>query len=383
MYYAPNGHINADKVLDFYYRYQAWFKELPWEMRMVDEDSTPAHVLMLHMTYHNCVFQLFGILFNIRFTKSDIRPKDICKQAARSVSELLRIYRRNYTLRRSALMMVHILMWTCMTHLHGLPDAESAEIVVQGMEDFKVLADNHPIGLENITIIQEHAEKQKKSLPSEAAQVVAWALDKLSIPEIITEDRESSASSLELPSKGGMNLAEYRPSITAPDLIGTEAPGASLNHPYPASSMVHEAATIGGPSFPASYPIHISHPESSSLHWAPVHDFHHPQAPVAALTAGMLGLSDMLAAHDYERLQRAGFIRAPECERYQPLDPAFYAANDGHRPYMYSDGPQPQYGIRDQAETSKPQMSGSDLGNVPGEYAGRMRDQWYNANRGN
>lgn len=47
MYYAPNSHINADKVLDCYNRYQFWYKTLPPKMQVIEEDATLPHVLVL------------------------------------------------------------------------------------------------------------------------------------------------------------------------------------------------------------------------------------------------------------------------------------------------------------------------------------------------
>lgn len=375
MYYAPNSHINADKVLDCYNRYQFWYKTLPPKMQVIEEDATLPHVLVLHMTYHNCIYQLFAVLLNIRFTKSDIRPENIGKRAAKAVSDLLKIYRRNYTLRRSALMMTHILVWTCMTHLHGLPDADYAENLDHEMTDLKIMSENHPFALENITIIQEHAEKLDKVLPPRAAQVVSSVLDHSPIPESSRVSGTSSSGNLP---HGGMERDVYRPPMAASSMVGSENSAASMDQPYSAPSMVSEAGTEGAQSFAGPYVTHMAHPGPDPLNWAPFHDFDPAQAPVAAPTAGMLGLSDMLAENDYERLHRAGFMRPPQGERYQLLNAGFYAAaNDGHRPYLHPEGLHPHYSLRSPGETDKQEMSESGLENVTEGYGGIMRQQWY------
>jgi hypothetical protein len=102
MFFAPKERLTSSKLLDCYHKYQAWYGRLPASICVDAKKESEPHVLVLQyvwtilvlangtnttrsMLYWTIIVHLFRPLLKVDLIHSDIRPRDICVDAANKV----------------------------------------------------------------------------------------------------------------------------------------------------------------------------------------------------------------------------------------------------------------------------------------------------------
>ncbi|KAH9876317.1 hypothetical protein J1614_004196 [Plenodomus biglobosus] len=164
MYFAPRERLTSSKLQNCYERYQAWYKQLPAALTLDGKEQPEPHVLMLHMLYFTIIVHLFRPLLKVNLVHSEVRPRDICIDAANTVSRIVKIYRSFYDFRVAHLAIPHVLLSVCIVHLLYSKDNEvSRQNLVDGLQGLEDLHECHYFGARCFRII--HALSQHWDLP--------------------------------------------------------------------------------------------------------------------------------------------------------------------------------------------------------------------------
>ncbi|KAM4061174.1 putative nitrate assimilation regulatory protein nirA [Hirsutella rhossiliensis] len=95
---TPNGQFGTGEVMAVYTKCLDWYEGF-FSLLKTDGSDTP-FVLFIHMYYQFCLLCLFRPLANLVLADSDVRPREICLQAAQSILALSQSYSRLFTLGR-------------------------------------------------------------------------------------------------------------------------------------------------------------------------------------------------------------------------------------------------------------------------------------------
>ncbi|KAF2086168.1 hypothetical protein K490DRAFT_44859, partial [Saccharata proteae CBS 121410] len=184
MFFANKETIQQRWLMRFNTRLEEWYRTLPEMLRIPGDLQNPTNrgpilpnVLLLHAMFHTCTLQLFSFSIEAPFSveprclDTDQRPDEICRRSAANITELVKVYRRDWTVRRTSIALVHSLLWACFTHIADLPSPHAARYLVEGMYDLRHMAENHPIAGEGIMIIWLRSEKLHKKLPDSALRI--------------------------------------------------------------------------------------------------------------------------------------------------------------------------------------------------------------------
>ena len=116
------------------------------------------------MFYHTIIVHLFRPMLKVELIHSDIRPRDICMDAANKVSGIVRIYRSIYGLRTAHLLIPHILLTISVVHLLYSKDCKIAyQNLVEGLQSLEEVQICHYFGARSFRII--HALSKTWNLP--------------------------------------------------------------------------------------------------------------------------------------------------------------------------------------------------------------------------
>ncbi|KAM4056414.1 nitrate assimilation regulatory protein nirA [Hirsutella rhossiliensis] len=96
--HTPNGRFDTAEVMAVYTECLDWYEGF-FSLPKTGGSDTP-FVLFIHMYYQFCLLCLFRPLANLVLADSDVRPREICLQAADSILTLSQSYSRLFTLRR-------------------------------------------------------------------------------------------------------------------------------------------------------------------------------------------------------------------------------------------------------------------------------------------
>ncbi|XP_044720090.1 nitrate assimilation regulatory protein nirA [Hirsutella rhossiliensis] len=96
--HTPNGRFDTAEVMAVYTECLDWYEGF-FSLPKTGGSDTP-FVLFIHMYYQFCLLCLFRPLANLVLADSDVRPREICLQAADSILTLSQPYSRLFTLRR-------------------------------------------------------------------------------------------------------------------------------------------------------------------------------------------------------------------------------------------------------------------------------------------
>lgn len=164
MYFAPRERLTSTKLQNCYERYQAWYKQLPPALILEGKERPEPHVLVLHMLYFTIIVHLFRPLLKVNLIHSEVRPRDICIDAANTVSRIVTIYRSLYDFRFAHLPIPHVLLSVCIVHLLYSKDNKiSRQNLVDGLQGLEDLHKCHYFGARCFRII--HTLSQHWDLP--------------------------------------------------------------------------------------------------------------------------------------------------------------------------------------------------------------------------
>jgi hypothetical protein len=121
-------------------------------------------LIVYSMLYYTIIVHLFRPMLKVELIHSDIRPRDICIDAANKVSGIIRIYRSMYGLRTAHLLIPHMLLTTCVVHLLYSRDSKVAyQNLVEGLQSLEEVQVCHYFGARSFRII--HSLSKTWNLP--------------------------------------------------------------------------------------------------------------------------------------------------------------------------------------------------------------------------
>ncbi|EAT87310.2 hypothetical protein SNOG_04919 [Parastagonospora nodorum SN15] len=321
MFFAPKERLTSTKLLDCYHRYQDWAK---WP-----EAARAA--------YFSAAVDLIH---------SDVRPRDICVEAANKVSELVRTYRKFYDFRVAHLAIPHILLSVCIVHLlYSKDNKTSYKNLVDGLQGLEDLHECHYFGARSFRILHTLATTWNLPWPEELH-------DSKLMPRSSLENSHGATSPPDepllivpntVPTTGlrvGQNLSEWpttnanrreslsmfsnqslqlatHPAIARPGSVSvSQHPSPAVAHPPPHSYNPYAQYTQS-----ISVPPNVSAPVTSpnaetaeTLFWNPIPGMPGPILPRNTYPQiSPMGLDTMLQAPDMgDRLVRDGFKMSEE-----------------------------------------------------------------------
>jgi len=86
--------------------------------------------------YHNCIIHLFRPFLRVFFVQNTKPPREICTEAAITVSELMKLYSRTYSMRRAYFVIVHSSMSAVIIHLVNISAQNSSTAMAVEAADY-------------------------------------------------------------------------------------------------------------------------------------------------------------------------------------------------------------------------------------------------------
>ncbi|KAK3080667.1 hypothetical protein LTS18_014268 [Coniosporium uncinatum] len=212
MFFAPSQIISGSILLEEYEKYLNWFNRLP---NLVSKtDGAPPHVLCLHMYYHAAVLLLFRPFLKAEFTKSDISPRNMCRTAANTISDLFAQHKMLYGLASLYTFQLHCLLTACTIHIINLPTIASTKRLATACESFQGLVQRNEWASGSINILKGLVQKWKIILPKEVEQELFRNSETLSDFDFFTH--EAFNPSLYNPGQSGGQAEIMRPEKRGP-----------------------------------------------------------------------------------------------------------------------------------------------------------------------
>ena len=120
------------------------------------------------MYYHFAVLLLFRPLINFRIIGSEVRPRDICSQAARAIHALFESYAQLYSLKWTPTFLPDFVLTSSVTHLaigildaqnnladtHTTLEPQTTEAVRKGIVGLAEMAFSHPFAEQALNILR-------------------------------------------------------------------------------------------------------------------------------------------------------------------------------------------------------------------------------------
>ncbi|KAH7025325.1 fungal-specific transcription factor domain-containing protein [Macrophomina phaseolina] len=165
MFFAPSRTITGSLLLEEYNKYTQWSAKLPAAVTSVEK--APPHVISLHMYYHAAVLLLFRPFLNARFAESNLSPREVCRQAANTVSTLFAHHLQLYGLNGILTFQIHCLLSACTIHMIKLPSISAADHLAAACNSFQDLVRMNDWATGSLNIIRSLVQKWKIILPLE------------------------------------------------------------------------------------------------------------------------------------------------------------------------------------------------------------------------
>jgi hypothetical protein len=297
------------------------------------------------MFYHTIIVHLFRPMLKVELMHSDIRPRDICIDAANKVSGIIRIYRSLYGLRTAHLIIPHTLLTICVVHLLYSRESKIAyQNLVEGLKSLEEVQVCHYFGarsfriiyalsktwnlpwpeeLRNSALLPKHNANQPHettSPPSDPLLFAPSTANHIRNPKLgaLSQGGDSQRrGSLSMFAPGSMQLATHlatsRPSSVA---SASHVQSPSVRH-APQSSFIPGMAHSQFP-YTNIPPVSVSMPTvgatsmtdaAESMFWTPIAGMPAPILPRANYAQlSPMGLGNLLHAGDMDdRLGRDGF----------------------------------------------------------------------------
>jgi len=303
------------------------------------------------MLYFTMIVHLFRPMLKVNLIHSDVRPRDICIDAANTVSKIVRIYRSFYDFRVAHLTIPHILLNICIVHLlYSRDNQVSRQNLSEGLKGLEDLHECHYFGARSFRIIHSLSQHWDLPFPEEhqhsklilrrntdpcsvnsppadpllvAPNTVPKTAHKLGIHIPYSphdHHNPTRRESLSVFGQSHLSLAQHsiptRPSSTVstqhlPSPAVGHIPMQSYSAPIPLTSFPYSQpmSTVTADTVSTSDTSPVSSSAADSLFWTPIpglpgpilprNNYQHPSA---------MGVEPMLQSSDMgERLGRDGF----------------------------------------------------------------------------
>lgn len=269
MFFAPKERLTSQKLLDCYYKYQAWYRKLPVSLGIEGNKEPQPHILTLQyvqqpsvffslslscpkvnkahsMFYYTIIIHLFRPLLKVDLIQSDIRPRDICIDAANNVSRIFRIHRQLYNFRQAHLVITHVLLTVCTIHLlYSKENQVSRQNLVEGLQGLEDVHECHYFGARAFRIIHNLSKTWNLPFPEEFSNSIL-------LPK---NDSESSHRHMSPPADAPLMI----PNSTASS--GNAGPGTV----HSAQSQRRESLSMFAPQNMMHLATHPAHSRPSSV----------------------------------------------------------------------------------------------------------------------
>ncbi|CAL3970830.1 unnamed protein product [Diplocarpon coronariae] len=113
--YTPGKPVTSRNLNKIYTAYIRWYAAIPDTLRL-GTNFTPS-VLFAHMYYHSAILFLFRPFIKLSITDSSVCPRDLCNQAAETISLLLKSYSDLYTLQRTPSFVPYFVLASSIVHI--------------------------------------------------------------------------------------------------------------------------------------------------------------------------------------------------------------------------------------------------------------------------
>jgi len=272
------------------------------------------------MLYHTIIVHLFRPMLKVDLIHSDVHPRDICIEAANTVSNIVRTYRQLYDFRVAHLIIPHCLLSVCIVHLlYSKDNGTSYTNLVAGLQGLEDLHECHYFGARSFRIIHTLATTWNLPWPEELRNSTLIPQAILSLtpdPLLITPNT--------LPTTGtGVHRTRPNPNVPYPPISHpSRRESLSMFAPAQTNTTLH-LATHPAITRPPSVTHNHNHntpfspyaPSTTSataeqLFWNPIPGMPGPILPRGNYTGmGAMGLESVLAG---DRLGRDGFKMSEE-----------------------------------------------------------------------
>ncbi|KAH7389589.1 fungal-specific transcription factor domain-containing protein [Phaeosphaeria sp. MPI-PUGE-AT-0046c] len=154
MFFAPKERLTSTRLLECYNKYQTWYRRLPTALQIENKKQPEPHTLTLHMLYHTIIVHLFRPMLKVDLVHSDVHPRDICIEAANSVSEVVRTYRQFYDFSTAHLVIPHVLLTASIVHLlYSKDNKTSYHNLIEGLQGLEDVHECHYFGARSFRIL--------------------------------------------------------------------------------------------------------------------------------------------------------------------------------------------------------------------------------------
>ncbi|PVH86370.1 hypothetical protein DL98DRAFT_582939 [Cadophora sp. DSE1049] len=153
MLYTPGKPVTSKSLNDVYTEYIRWYAEIPSTLRL-GHNFTPS-VLFAHMYYHTAILLLFRPFVKLNITGSGVSPRDLCHQAANTISILLKSYSDLYTLERTPSFVPYFVLASTITHVITLGNQQAGPEQVQAaVADLRQMESCHGFANRALNIVR-------------------------------------------------------------------------------------------------------------------------------------------------------------------------------------------------------------------------------------
>ncbi|KAH9211147.1 fungal-specific transcription factor domain-containing protein [Leptodontidium sp. 2 PMI_412] len=151
--YTPGTPVTSKSLNNVYTEYIRWYSEIPTTLRL-GHNFTPS-VLFAHMYYHTAILLLFRPFVKLSITGSGVSPRDLCTQAANTISILLKSYSDLYTLERTPSFVPYFVLASTITHVITLGNERAGpEHLQSAIADLRQMASCHGFANRALNIIR-------------------------------------------------------------------------------------------------------------------------------------------------------------------------------------------------------------------------------------
>ncbi|KAH8730199.1 C6 transcription factor-like protein [Phaeosphaeriaceae sp. PMI808] len=349
MFFAPKERLTSTKLLDCYNKYQIWYRKLPPVLGISGKKQPEPHTLVLHMLYHTIIVHLFRPMLKVDLVHSDVHPRDICIEAANTVSNITRTYQHYYKFRQAHLAIPHILLSVCIVHLlYSKDNKTSYQNLVEGLQGLEALHECHYFGARSFRIIHTLAKtwnlpwpeelRNSKLLPTSNLESPSGTVSPSTDPLLVVSNTVTTTGSHmgpnipyspighpdrreNLPMFGGQGTLQLatHPVISRPSSVPVSHQHQSpivghppmqtynTSHPLPTYQFNHSVSKISS-SIPTTCTPATSD-AAENIFWNPIPGMHGPILPRSNYQhISPMGLNGVLQSSDTaERLGRDGF----------------------------------------------------------------------------
>ncbi|KAJ3497960.1 hypothetical protein NLG97_g1503 [Lecanicillium saksenae] len=120
-------HSNQEETISMYTKCLGWYRDI-FELIGRDHSRTPL-LLFVHVYYQFCLFSAFRPLNKTEIVDSELRPHEICAQAAQSILSLAQSYDDLFTLQRASALMPYFVCASGLLSLAGEDSGSHTDFV--------------------------------------------------------------------------------------------------------------------------------------------------------------------------------------------------------------------------------------------------------------